>query len=257
MRIWGSWIDLSWYPLLQKQFHDRHWVMIKSIFSQIKKVENIVRNNPVNPLREHNCHFLFSLTVLPGFTTEFDTSEFSQSLQDRLKCPGSAECTWLILVPWDMTHCCIWCAAFPLTLARGVLWVIINSFYGIFQWLGIKGSLHVPSLTSKGIIKAAHDPSDGWVECRRKCVPEAFGWALQWVQMNPFTESVPLTPLTLELFPWKPPCSFPTLRFSFLLVRNLECLFYLMFLSFALLEVLPSKYPKCLKHLKQLRLVQG
>lgn len=30
-----------------------------------------------------------------------------------------------------------------------------------------------------------------------------------------------------------------------------------MFLSFALLEVLPSKHPKCLKHLKQLRILQG
>lgn len=108
----------------------------------------------------------------------------------------------------------------------------------------------MPSLTSKGIIRTACNPSAGWLECRRKCVPEVFGWALQWVQINPLTESLPLTPLTLELFPWKPPCLFPTLRFSFLLVRNLECLFYLVFLSFAVLEVLLSKLPKYLKELE-------
>lgn len=110
----------------------------------------------------------------------------------------------------------------------------------------------MPSLTSKRIIKAARDPSDGWVECRRKRVPDVFGWALQWVQINPFRDFVPL-----EMFPLKPPCSFPTFRFPFLLVQNLECVFYLMFLSFALLELLPSKHPKCLKHLKQLRVLQG
>lgn len=101
-----------------------------------------------------------------------------------------------------------------------------------------EGSLHVPSLTSEGIQKLHMTPlMDGW------SVPEVFGWALQWLQMNPFTAS-DLADVSIKaslLFPYTqlflPAC----LRCGVSLVHHV--------LSSAVLEVLPSKHPKCLEHL--------
>lgn len=151
--------NLDWFKLVPTFTKPVPWQALgddqKYFFQIKKKVKNILRNYAVNPLRGCNWHFLFCLTLLPDFTSEF---EQQQVFPEAAGQPGVPWQCWVPLA--DAGHdplLHLMCSLSPAT-GPGLLWVIINSFYGIFQWLGIKGSLHVPSLTSEGIRKLHMSP---------------------------------------------------------------------------------------------------